>query len=440
VEVAESVGVRELLRERPTFGKAEVGMLYKLLCGNQVAEVRGEIEALCAEIDATSRPSKTDLVKVGIGLYLLGKHQRADQYLSRVADDAVACYHHALVLTALERHEEAAQKFEQAAKLGYDPIECTLRRAGALRAMGRLDEAEQTLRGTLPEGAKRAEYSYQMGCILADRGDTYGAIEYFERAVDMDPRHTRALFALAGEQNRHGNDEEAIRLYERALSRPPFYLGALVNLGLLYEDVENYAAAAFCFRRVLEADPTHERARLYLKDIEAAERMYYDEDAARQEARMRHLLNRPITDFELTVRSRNCLESLGIRTLGDLTRITEQELLAGKNFGETSLREVQELMEMHGLRIGQNRHLAQGPTPPIAALPPEKRPLLDKPISELQLSVRARKCMTRLNIATVGELIQKTPDELLSVKNFGVTSLNEVRSKLDELGLKLRGD
>ena len=36
-----------------------------------------------------------------------------------------------------------------------------------------------------------------MGCILFDRGDSYGAIEYFERAVDMDPHDSRALFSLA---------------------------------------------------------------------------------------------------------------------------------------------------------------------------------------------------------------------------------------------------
>ena len=49
------------------------------------------------------------------------------------------------------------------------------------------------------------------------------------------------------------------------------------------------------------------------------------------------------------------------------------------------------------------------------------------PLSTLNLSVRARKCISRLGLTTVGELIQKTPDELLSNRNFGVTSLNEIR-------------
>ena len=56
------------------------------------------------------------------------------------------------------------------------------------------------------------------------------------------------------------------------------------------------------------------------------------------------------------------------------------------------------------------------------------------------LSVRSRKCMIRLNIHTVDSLIQHSGEDLLECKNFGITSLNEVREKLDEKGLKLRGD
>ena len=63
-----------------------------------------------------------------------------------------------------------------------------------------------------------------------------------------------------------------------------------------------------------------------------------------------------------------------------------------------------------------------------------------KPIAELSLSVRARKCMSRLNLQTVGDLTRRSGDDLLECKNFGVTSLNEVRDKLAALGLKLKND
>ena len=65
--------------------------------------------------------------------------------------------------------------------------------------------------------------------------------------------------------------------------------------------------------------------------------------------------------------------------------------------------------------------------------------MLGRPVTELNLSVRARKCMNRLNITTIGELVSRSGDELLEAKNFGVTSLNEVKEKLRRLGLKLRG-
>ena len=74
------------------------------------------------------------------------------------------------------------------------------------------------------------------------------------------------------------------------------------------------------------------------------------------------------------------------------------------------------------------------------SMTPDEQALLDRPITELNLSVRARKCMVRLQINTVGELVRRTGDDLLECKNFGVTSLNEVREKLTLQGLKLRGD
>lgn len=443
IPVLERINVRELLNSSEPFTTDHVEKLRRVLGGTQVVEARQEIERMRREVDAASKPPTEQLTRVGIGLYLLGRHREAEGYLRRAAEqgNALAAYYLAIVLSNLERHEEAAAQFEKAAEMGFDAVECTLRRAGEIRRLGNLEEAEKVLRSTGAAGAKRAEYSYQMGCLLADRGDTFGAIEYFERAVDMDPRHSRALFSLANLYSQLGDDEEAIRLYEQSLSKPPQHLGALINLGLMYEDAENYKAAAFCFRRALEVDPTNERARLYLKDIEATGDMYYDEEALREQSRLQHLLSRPVTDFELTVRSRNCLERMGIRTLGDLTEVSEQDLLASRNFGETSLREVRELMERHGLRIGQNLHQVVEREPEvIEELPPEKRAVLEMPISDLNLSVRARKCMNRLGITTVGELIRRTPDELLATKNFGVTSLNEVRAKLEELGLKLRND
>jgi DNA-directed RNA polymerase subunit alpha len=407
---------------------------------SQLTEIRQVVGDLTRRVEAGEKREFV-LARAGVGAYVLSRQSQADRLLAAVSSDGVALFAHGQCLTSLGRPDEAAVRFEAASRLGVDPVGCALRRAGAIRAAGRVDEAEKLLRSVAASAASRAEYSFQMGCIWADRGDSLTAVEYFERAVDMDPHHSRALFWLAAENALRGNDEEAVRLYERSLSRPPFYIGALLNLGLLYEDRENYQAAAFCFRRVREYDPNNQFAELYLKDIEATQGMYYDEDHAKQEARMKQLLGRPVTDFELSVRSRNCLQAMNIISLGDLTEVSEQELLAGKNFGETSLMEIRELLQAHGLRIGQNLHKIHSREHIVdQSLSPEEQAMMNKLVTDLNLSVRSRKCMSRLNIQTVGQLCQRTPDELLASRNFGVTSLNEIREKLKEVGMRLRND
>jgi DNA-directed RNA polymerase subunit alpha len=58
-------------------------------------------------------------------------------------------------------------------------------------------------------------------------------------------------------------------------------------------------------------------------------------------------------------------------------------------------------------------------------------------LAELKLSVRAMNCLESENIHTVRDLVQKTEDQLLEVRNFGETTLTEVKEKLHELGLYL---
>lgn len=65
-------------------------------------------------------------------------------------------------------------------------------------------------------------------------------------------------------------------------------------------------------------------------------------------------------------------------------------------------------------------------------------PDLDMPIEDLDLSERPRNCLKRAQVDTIGQLLEKTDDDLLAVTNFGQKSLDEVIEKLDERGLALR--
>ncbi|HET9729412.1 MAG TPA: DNA-directed RNA polymerase subunit alpha [Acidimicrobiia bacterium] len=108
--------------------------------------------------------------------------------------------------------------------------------------------------------------------------------------------------------------------------------------------------------------------------------------------------------------------------------ITPREALASA--GDT-LRKLVDLVadlsdEPRGLELGE------------VASPTSTSPDLDLPIEELDLSERPRNCLKRARVDTIGQLVQKSEDDLLAITNFGAKSLEEVIQKLDERGLSLR--
>jgi DNA-directed RNA polymerase subunit alpha len=108
--------------------------------------------------------------------------------------------------------------------------------------------------------------------------------------------------------------------------------------------------------------------------------------------------------------------------------ITPREALASA--GDT-LRKLVDLVadlsdQPKGLELGE------------VASPTSTSPDLDLPIEELDLSERPRNCLKRAQIDTIGQLVERTEDDLLAITNFGQKSLEEVVQKLDERGLSLR--
>jgi len=307
---------------------------------------------------------------------------------------------------------------------------------------GKIEQAEQHLAQQQGESASSAQWHYLQGCLLEAKGEAEAAVHAYEAALDIDGDHAEATFRLAFNFDLHGMDDEAVELYESLARRSPAHVNALLNLAVIYEDRGCYEAASVCVQRVLADHPNHPRANLFARDIESSMNMYYDETQERSRQKRNVILDIPISDFELSVRSRNCLRKMDINSLGDLLRITEAELLSYKNFGETSLVEIKAMLTQKGLRLGQLREEEQQMVArPITArhpLPEGSPEILNRSLSEIEFSSRARKCLQRLNLLTLGDLITKTEAELLSAKNFGQTSLLEIRQKLSELGLDLR--
>jgi DNA-directed RNA polymerase subunit alpha len=440
------IDLKALMVERED---CDAGTVEKLKNGlaqgkTQYKTLRDSTDALRKKVEtSTGAQAKRWHLKLGIAAYFLGHLGEAIDNLKQ-AEGALASFY--LGKSLLERQEldEAMKAFDRAEKAGYTAGQVQLQKAGIHRLRGDLDQARTLLNKLEDQASHNAEYHYQLASIHRTEGRRDQGVKHFERAVELDPGHTGALFQLAHANDLAGNDDEAIGHYEKCLNHPPIHVGLMINLGVLYEDNDQYDKAVDCYKKVLAADPNNEQARLFLRDAEASMTMYYNPEQEIKDSRFHQVLEIPVTDFELSVRSRNCLKKMNVKTLGDLTRVSEQQLLTSKNFGETSLNEIKEILASKGLRLGQaleeGSHYNERRFPSQAPLSDQEQAVLNKPVSELNLSVRARKCMNRLGLNSLSELVQRTADELLEAKNFGMTSLNEVREKLRQYGLSLRGD
>jgi DNA-directed RNA polymerase subunit alpha len=86
-----------------------------------------------------------------------------------------------------------------------------------------------------------------------------------------------------------------------------------------------------------------------------------DQEIDEEVLRIRKLLKKPVDELELSVRSANCLKEAKIRSISDLVRRDEAEMLKFKNFGRKSLTELTEILKEHGLEFGMDVDRYLGP-------------------------------------------------------------------------------
>jgi len=151
------------------------------------------------------------------------------------------------------------------------------------------------------------------------------------------------------------------------------------------------------------------------------------------------LLSKEITDFDLSVRTSNCLNAANIKTLGDLAQKTREEMLQTKNFGKKCLQELEDLLGSMNLSFGSEEE-SGGKVPEEKGGGKEEAPgdLLNKKIADFDLSVRTSNCLDSTNLKVLGDLTQKTEKEMLQIKNLGNKSLQELQSLLEKQGLAFR--
>ncbi len=417
---------------------------YRQLLGQlaTMGDVQRKFSAILAQLEAeTPEVRGTAALKIGIARYALCRFSEALEVLGAATDNKDRRYFQAMCHKSLRQYDKAAEEFERAADRGWDPAEIQLQLIEAQALGGDLEAAAKALTKLERKAGETADYFYLGGLIDELSGGGEAAGEAYVRARSIDPAHVGATFRLAYYYDLHGEEAEAVELYKECLTHPPVHANALLNLAVLYEDAGRYDHAIACLKRILAVNPNHARARLFLKDAAASKTMYYDEDQAKRIARRNAVLDIPVTDFELSVRARNCLKKMNIRTLGDLVNTTEPELLSYKNFGDTSLKEIKDMLSAKGLYLGQaleeEGELTTDLRPrPVASV--ENEGILATPVERIEFSVRARRALESLNIRTLGELAAKTEPELMGCRNFGQTSLNEIRQRVAEYGLELR--
>ena len=375
----------------------------------------------------------------GIGLAILGRWAEAVKKLQEAADCREKLMYLGQAHRRLGQFDEALASFNKAGRKRADSLMAAFEKAATLREAGRLDEAAVELEGCANFEKVSAEYHYQLARLRDAQGQYTEAIANYEIAIELDPAHQHALFYLAYACDLRGDDEAAIDYYKQVTKTAPVYINAVLNLAVLYEDAGQCEKAMDCVEAVLKSHPNHEKARLFAKDVESSMVMVYDEEKEKRRDRQSRMLRIPISDFELSVRSRNCLKKMGIFTIEDLLRTTEAELLSYKNFGETSLVEIKKILDTKGLTLGMALEGQEGGTPEDEGDDDEtNEELLNKSVDDIELSVRVRRALPKLGIQTLADLIGKTEAELLGCKNFGVTSLNEVKERLTSYGLSLR--
>jgi len=400
-------------------------------------ELEKKLKALRSSIkNANDAEAKENTLILGICLWIAGKHEEAIEMLTEQKSRKIACYFLGKCHQELKDYETAIDYFERSKRSDTKEFEILIDIAETQRMSGDLQNALKSIEKLSKTYDGEANLHYQWAHCLDDLGEEEDALEHYNRALEINPSHADTLFRLAYDLDLSGDDEKALEYYKKCIEEVPVHTNAMINLGLIYEDNDDYEKAVSCYEAVLQSYPNHEIARLYLKDARAGINMLYDDDKVKKEDIEIEVLNIPISDFELSVRSKNCLERMNIKTLADLTQVSELELLSYKNFGETSLTEITNILNQKGLRLGQavdemkhNDIFIDDDS--------EDTESLSTPISEMDLSKHCKKVVEKMGIETIDELVSKTDTELLEQKGFKQADVDEIKDQLDKLGLEL---
>jgi len=409
-------------------------------------KARRQMEKVLSDYEESNKKKLSSQTKEssrkGIICWMLDLTEEAIKYLEDGSLSDGAGYFLALCYAETEQKEKAHKLFAEANKEFPNSPEVFSSYMHSLIKLGKSDDAWALLQKAKDKLGKHPVVLYFKGVQAEFLGEYRQSQEEYNKALELDGNYAPALFNLAYRYHLGGKLDEANEIYEKLRELKPPYANALINLGLVYEDKGNYQKALECYDSVLSMNPSHPRANLYRDDVKGLLSLFYDDSFKRKEQELSRLLGQPLSEFQIPTRAKNCLEELNIRSIGDLVKKTENDLMGCENFGRKTLTDIKELLARRGLTLS-----TETKTTSIDALlksyisteePQKTDDVLNKPIFEIDWSARVRGSLTRLKIYTVGNLISRSEKDFMDMPNFGQTSLDEIKRRLSQLGLSLK--
>lgn len=135
------------------------------------------------------------------------------------------------------------------------------------------------------------------------------------------------------------------------------------------------------------------------------------------------LSDTPIDKCNLSNKAMNCLLKMGIKTLGDLSNITEKELKGTERLGRRVFNEIVSIMEEYGIYFKEDEEVQL------------KQNDADGPIGIRELSTRTKRCLERCGIYTLDDLSNVTINKLFETRNFGIKAFKEIAEIMKKYGI-----
>ena len=168
-------------------------------------------------------PTGAAAVKIGIVQYLLGDFEQAAKTLGASTDNPDRRWYQGLCYRRLSKYDRAIEEFARAADRGWDENHAKVAMAQCQCLAGDIDAAAKAV-DDLTGCADVSSYHVLHGMVLEAQGDYEQAEEAYGEALEVDPASSEAMFRLAFLYDMHGDEDQAMELYEQCLQTPPIHL------------------------------------------------------------------------------------------------------------------------------------------------------------------------------------------------------------------------